>query len=161
MTTVYFKSPIGFVSITEEDGFITSIYMLDGEFEVQPPETPLLKKAIQQLDEYFKGERKDFDLPLKQQGSDFQQQVWDELSKIEYGKTISYLDQSKRMNNPLGIRAIAAANGKNHLIIVVPCHRVIGSDGSLIGFGAGLWRKKWLLEHEAKVLGVGQTKLDF
>jgi len=161
MISVYYPTPIGYVRITENDGFITSIYMLDGEFETHPPETPLLKKAVQQLDEYFRGERKDFDLPIKQQGSDFQQQVWDELSKIEYGKTISYLDQSKRMNNPLGIRAIAAANGKNPLIIVVPCHRVIGSDGNLIGFGAGLWRKKWLLEHEAKVLGVGQTKLDF
>ena len=82
MPIAYFKTPIGFVSITEEDGFISSVYMLDGEFEVDPPETPLLKKAIQQLDEYFKGERRDFDLPLKQQGSDFQQQVWDQLSKL-------------------------------------------------------------------------------
>lgn len=156
-----YKTPIGFTRITEEDGFITSIYMLDGEFEVQEPESTLLKKAIQQLDEYFKGERKIFDLPLKQAGSDFQQQVWDQLSKIDYGKTISYLDQSKMMNNLLGIRAIASANGKNHLIIVVPCHRVIGSDGSLTGFGAGVWRKQWLLEHEAKVLGIGQMKLEF
>ena len=161
MPTAYFKTPIGYVRITEEDGFIASIYMLDEEFEVSPPETPLLEKAIRQLDEYFKGERKVFDLPLNQKGSGFQQQVWDQLSKIEYGKTISYLDQSKRMNNPLGIRAIASANGKNNLIIVVPCHRVIGSDGSLTGFGAGVWRKKWLLEHEAKVLGIGQTKLEF
>jgi len=95
MPIAYFKTPIGFVKITEEDGFIVSIYMLDREFEVYPAETPLLKMAIQQLDEYFKGERKAFDLPLKQSGSGFQQQVWDQLSKIEYGKTISYLDQSK------------------------------------------------------------------
>ncbi|HZY40035.1 MAG TPA: methylated-DNA--[protein]-cysteine S-methyltransferase [Mucilaginibacter sp.] len=161
MPAAYYKTPIGFVRITEEEGFITSVYMLDGEFDMQLPETPLLKKALQQLDEYFKGDRRVFDLPLKQNGSGFQQQVWEQLSKIEYGKTISYLEQSKLMNNPLCIRAIASANGKNHLIIVVPCHRVIGSDGSLIGFGAGLWRKKWLLEHEAKVLGIGQTKLDF
>jgi methylated-DNA-[protein]-cysteine S-methyltransferase len=160
MPIAYFKTPIGFARITEEDGFITSIYMLDDEFEVHPPDTPLLQKAIHQLEEYFKGERKVFDLPLKQQGSDFQRQVWDQLSKIEYGKTISYLEESKLMNNPLGIRAIASANGKNHLIIVVPCHRVIGSDGSLTGFGAGIWRKKWLLAHEAKVLGIGQTRLD-
>jgi methylated-DNA-[protein]-cysteine S-methyltransferase len=161
MPTAYFKTPIGFARIIEEDGFVTSIYLLDEEFEVTPPENALLKTAVKQLDEYFKGERRFFDLPIKQSGSDFQKQVWDQLSKIEYGKTISYLDQSKLMNNPLGIRAIASANGKNHLIIVVPCHRVIGSDGSLTGFGAGLWRKKWLLEHEAKVLGVGQTKLEF
>ena len=107
MPVAYFKTPIGFVRITEEDGFIASIYMLDGEFEEQPPETPLLKMAIQQLDEYFKGERKVFDLPLNQKGSGFQEQVWDQLTKIEYGKTISYLEQSKLMNNPLGIRAIA------------------------------------------------------
>lgn len=161
MPVAYIKSPIGFLQITEEDGFVTRIYALDGEFEVHEPETVVLKEAVKQMDEYFRGERKAFDLPLKQQGSTFQQEVWDELSKISYGKTISYLEQSTRMNNPLGIRAIASANGKNHLLIVVPCHRVIGSDGSLTGFGAGLWRKKWLLEHEAKVMGVGQMKLDF
>ena len=161
MPIVYYKSPIGFIRITEDDGFISSIYMLDDEFEIKPPETPLLKLAMQQLDEYFAGERKVFDLPLKQQGTDFQQKVWDQLLKIDYGKTISYLQQSKLMNNPLGIRAIASANGKNHLILVVPCHRVIGSDGSLTGFGCGIWRKKWLLEHEARIMGAGQTKLDF
>jgi len=161
MPTIYYQTPIGFASITEEDHFITSIYMHDEEFEITIPETPLLKKAVQQLDEYFAGNRKNFDLPIKQQGSDFQQKVWEQLLKIDYGKTISYLQQSKFMNNPLGIRAIASANGKNHLIIVVPCHRVIGSDGSLTGFGCGIWRKKWLLEHEARVMGTGQTTLNF
>jgi len=161
MPTAHHQTPIGFTRITEEDGFITSVYLLDGEFEEEPATTPLLKAAVQQLDEYFAGERKVFDLPLKQRGSDFQQKVWEQLSKIEYGKTISYLQQSKLMSNPLGIRAIASANGKNHLVIVVPCHRVIGSDGSLTGFGCGIWRKKWLLEHEATVMGNGQTKLAF
>ena len=161
MPLAYFNTPIGFVRITEEDGFITSIYLLDGEFEDLPPETDLLKAAIGQLDQYFKGERKTFDLPFKQQGSAFQQRVWEQLSKIEYGKTISYQQQSKFMGNPLAIRAIASANGKNHLVIVVPCHRVIGSDGSLTGFGCGIWRKKWLLEHEARVMGQGQMELGF
>jgi len=160
MPFCYYKTPIGYARITEDDDFITSIYMLDEDFEVTAPETPLLRKAVQQLDEYFAGERKVFDLPVKQNGSQFQQKVWDQLLKIDYGHTISYLQQSKFMNNPLGIRAIASANGKNHLIIVVPCHRVIGSDGSLTGFGCGIWRKKWLLEHEARVMGVGQTKLE-
>ncbi|HEY8928127.1 MAG TPA: methylated-DNA--[protein]-cysteine S-methyltransferase [Mucilaginibacter sp.] len=159
MPAAYYKSPIGVMRITEEDGVISSVYALDEEHEVLPPETPLLLQAVRELDEYFAGTRKVFELPLQQQGSAFQQQVWDELSKIGYGKTISYLQQSKFMNNPLGIRAIASANGKNHLLIVVPCHRVIGSDGSLTGFGAGIWRKKWLLEHEARVMGVGQTSL--
>jgi methylated-DNA-[protein]-cysteine S-methyltransferase len=161
MPVAYYKTPIGIVRITEEDELITSIYALDEDCEVLPPETPLLQLAIKQLDEYFAGKRKVFDLPVKQQGSAFQQQVWEQLTKIDYGKTISYLQQSKLMNNPLGIRAIASANGKNHLLIVVPCHRVIGSDGSLTGFGCGIWRKKWLLEHEARVLGVGQITLDF
>ena len=161
METAFYKTPLGIARITEEDDFITSIYLLDEEIEVKPAETPLLKEAIKQLDEYFAGERKIFDLPLKQKGSAFQQQVWDQLSKIKYGATISYLQQSKFMNNPLGIRAIASANGKNNLVIVVPCHRVIGSDGSLTGFGCGIWRKKWLLEHEAGVMGNGQTKLEF
>src|SRR6185312_12737074 len=156
METAYYKTPLGVARLTEEDGFITSVYLLDEEVEIKPPVTPLLKKAAQQLDEYFAGTRKVFDLPLKQQGSNFQQGVWEQLSKIPYGTTISYLRQSKLLNNPLGIRAIASANGKNHLVIVVPCHRVIGADGSLTGFGCGLWRKKWLLEHEARVMGVGQ-----
>jgi len=126
--------------------------------EVDAP-TPLLKIAAKQLDEYFAGERKVFDFPIKQAGSTFQQEVWQCLLKIGYGKTISYLQQSKMMNNPLAIRAIASSNGKNGLAIIVPCHRVIGSDGSLTGYAGGLWRKKWLLEHEATVRGVGQTKL--
>lgn len=161
MHIVYYKTPIGVARITEEDNFIASISVLDGEFDIQPTESLLLKLAMQQLDEYFAGERKDFDLPIRQAGSEFQQKVWEQLVKIEYGKTISYSHQSKLMNNPLGIRAIAAANGKNSLWIVVPCHRVIGSDGTLTGYAGGLWRKQWLLNHEAKTIGVGQTILDF
>ncbi len=160
MPTIYYKTPIGIARITEEDGFITSISIRDEEYEITPPETAVLKMATAQLDEYFAGKRKVFDLPIRQAGSDFQQSVWEQLSKIEYGKTISYLQQSKLMNNPLGIRAIATANGRNNLWVVVPCHRVIGSNGSLTGYAGGLWRKKWLLEHEARVMGVGQTTLD-
>jgi len=160
MPLTYHKTPIGFARITQEDDFITSVYLLDGEFEETAADTPLLKKAVQQLDEYFAGNRKVFDLPLRQKGTDFQEVVWQQLSNIDYGKTITYARQAKLMNNPLGIRAIASANGKNHLIIVVPCHRVIGSDGSLTGFGCGIWRKKWLLEHEARVIGAGQATLD-
>jgi len=155
----YYKSPVGITRIIAEDGFITSISIRDEEHEILPTDDPALQKTIKQLDEYFAGERKEFDLPIKQPGSAFQQEVWQQLLKIPYGKTISYGHQSKLMNNPLGIRAIAAANGKNHLWIVVPCHRVIGSDGSLTGYAGGLWRKKWLLEHEASVMGVGQTTL--
>src|ERR1700743_3253051 len=106
MPTAYYKTPIGIIRITEEDDYITSIYAMDEEHEVLPPETPLLKKAVQQLDEYFAGKRKDFDLPLNQHGSGFQQQVWNQLSTIPYGNTISYQQQSRYMNSPLAIRAI-------------------------------------------------------
>ena len=159
MPTILHQTPIGIARIREEDGFITSVKVMDHcDDEVDAP-ILLLKLAAQQLDEYFAGERREFDFPIKQSGSSFQQEVWECLLKIGYGKTISYLQQSKMMNNPLAIRAIASSNGRNDLAIIVPCHRVIGSDGSLTGYVGGLWRKKWLLEHEAKLLGVGQTKL--
>jgi len=160
MPVVYYKTPVGIARIREEEGFISSISILDDDIEPTQPESSVLEVAIDQLNEYFAGKRKVFDLPIKQAGSDFQQQVWDCLLTIPYGETITYAQQSNLMNNPLAIRAIAAANGKNHLWVVVPCHRVIGSNGSLTGYAGGLWRKQWLLEHEAKVAGKGQTKLD-
>lgn len=159
MPTIYHPSPIGVIRIREHEGFISSVNIRDVAGDGEEQSTPLLQMAARQLDEYFAGERKEFDFPIQQPGSAFQQEVWQCLLKIGYGKTISYLQQSKIMNNPLAIRAIASTNGKNDLAIVVPCHRVIGSDGSLTGYAGGLWRKKWLLEHEARVLGVGQTRL--
>jgi methylated-DNA-[protein]-cysteine S-methyltransferase len=159
MPITYHSTPIGIVRITEEDNFISSVHFMDDEIDLVPPGTPLLQLAVQQMEEYFAGSRHVFDFPIKQQGSGFQQEVWQCLLTINYGKTISYAQQSKLMNNPLAIRAIAAANGKNHLAIVVPCHRVIGSDGSLTGYASGVWRKKWLLEHEARASGIGQTTL--
>jgi methylated-DNA-[protein]-cysteine S-methyltransferase len=161
MPIAYYKTPVGVARITEEDGFIASISILDEEPEIEPTESSVLKLAMQQLEEYFAGGRKVFDLPIKQTGTPFQQQVWEQLLQIDYGTTITYAQQSKLMKNPLGIRAIASANGKNNLWIVVPCHRVIGSDGSLTGYAGGLWRKQWLLAHEAKTAGIGQTTLDF
>jgi methylated-DNA-[protein]-cysteine S-methyltransferase len=118
-------------------------------------------KALEQFRAYFGGKLQLFDFPMKQPGTDFQQSVWRELTTIPAGKPISYAYLSKKMNNPLAIRAIASANGKNNLMIVVPCHRVIGSNGDLVGFGGGLWRKRWLLEHEAKMTGMGQASLIF
>ena len=161
MPVTYYKTPVGICLITEEDGFISRIHILDEDHKPTPAETPLLKEVVKQMGEYFAGTRKTFDFPIKQSGTDFQQQVWQELLKIDYGTTISYYQQSQRMNSPLAIRAIASANGKNNLWVVVPCHRVVGSNGSLTGYAGGLWRKQWLLEHEAKVMGVGQTKLAF
>jgi methylated-DNA-[protein]-cysteine S-methyltransferase len=152
---------VGVARIIEEDGFIASISIRDEELEENEPETELLKTVAKQLDEYFAGERRNFDFPIKQHGTGFQQEVWQQLLSIPYGTTITYAAQSKQMNSPLAIRAIAAANGKNNLWIVVPCHRVIGSNGTLTGYAGGLWRKQWLLEHEARVAGTGQTKLAF
>lgn len=159
MHTTYYDSPIGIIRISESEGIITSVHFMDEKTEADQPGTPALKIAAQQMDEYFAGERKAFDFPFRQEGSGFRQQVWQCLVTIDYGKTISYLEQSKLMKHPLAIRAIASANGKNHLAIVVPCHRVIGSDGSLTGYASGVWRKKWLLEHEARVMGWAQTSL--
>lgn len=159
MPIIYHPTPIGVARIKEEGGFISSLKLMDQADDEEVTSTPLLLEAAKQMDEYFAGKRKAFDLPIKQPGSGFQQGVWQCLLNIGYGKTISYQQQSKIMNNPLAIRAIAATNGKNDLAIIVPCHRVIGSDGSLTGYAGGLWRKKWLLEHEAKVLGIGQISL--
>jgi len=161
MPSILHQTPLGTARITETDGFISAISILDDTPDEEQTPSAVLEQAAQQLDEYFAGTRKEFDFPIKQQGTDFQQLVWDELMKIDYAKTISYTQQSERMKNPLTIRAIAAANGKNHLWVVVPCHRVIGASGELTGYAGGIWRKKWLLEHEAKVAGVGQTKLAF
>jgi methylated-DNA-[protein]-cysteine S-methyltransferase len=161
MPFIYHQTPVGIARITETDGFISSISILDNVPDAEQEATPVIIKAAKQLDEYFAGKRTVFDMPIKQQGTNFQQLVWDELMNISYAKTITYTQQSERMKNPLAIRAIAAANGKNNLWIVVPCHRVIGANGDLTGYAGGLWRKKWLLEHEAKVAGIGQAKLEF
>ena len=161
MDEVYYHTPLGFAHITADDNFITKISIRDEVHEQKPVSSPILNEAIKQLDEYFAGKRKVFNLPLNQPGTDFQQRVWQQLLLIKYGVTISYAQMSNQMNSPLAIRAIAAANGKNNLWIVVPCHRVIGSDGSLTGYAGGLWRKQWLLDHEANVMGTGQTKLAF
>ena len=161
MAEVYYQTPVGFAHITADDDFITKISIRDDVHEVKLVTSPVLNLAIKQLDEYFAGERKIFDLPIKQPGTDFQQRVWQHLLQIPYGVTISYAQMSNQMKSPLAIRAIAAANGKNNLWIVVPCHRVIGSNGSLTGYAGGLWRKQWLLDHEASIMGTGQTKLAF
>ncbi|RVU02650.1 methylated-DNA--[protein]-cysteine S-methyltransferase [Mucilaginibacter limnophilus] len=161
MPVLYYKTPVGIARIIEEDGAIVSISIRDEELEANEPETELLKTVSLQFDEYFEGKRMVFDFPINQPGTAFQQRVWQYLLQIPYGTTTSYGAMSRAMNDPLAIRAIASANGKNNLWIVVPCHRVIGSNGSLTGYAGGLWRKQWLLEHEARTIGTGQTKLAF
>lgn len=161
MPEVYYRTPVGIALIVAEDGYLIKVSIRNEELTESTTYEPVLLETIKQLGEYFDGKRKTFELPIKQSGSAFQQDVWQQLSKIKYGTTITYLEQSKQLKNPLAIRAIAAANGKNNLWIVVPCHRVIGSNGSLTGYAGGIWRKQWLLEHETRINGIGQTKLPF
>ena len=116
-----------------------------------------MHECTEQLIEYFHGSRQKFDVPVNQEGTEFQIRVWKELLEIPYGKTISYMDMAKRLGDPKVIRAAAAANGKNPITIIVPCHRVIGSDRSLVGYSGGMWRKKWLLQHEFKIAHGVQT----
>lgn len=112
-----------------------------------------LWKLKRQLNDYFRGKRKDFTLPLAARGTDFQEECWNMLRRIPYGSTISYQKQADSLNNPEAVRAVAQANSSNRIAIVIPCHRVIGSDGSLVGYSGGLKRKKWLIDHEKKYSG--------
>ncbi|MBT8384403.1 MAG: methylated-DNA--[protein]-cysteine S-methyltransferase [Bacteroidia bacterium] len=144
----YYKTPIGTARIVGDDDGISSITVLDSEGENSTKIPQCLEDCVRQLDEYFQNKRKVFNLKLNPKGTDFQKDVWRSLQQIPYGETKTYLKQSEEMGDPKAIRAIAAANGKNPLWIVIPCHRVIGSDGSLTGYSGGIWRKRWLLEHE-------------
>ena len=149
MESCIIKSPLGFTKITGNEDGIDSITVLNSEEKITDIIPVELEDYVIQLNEYFKGSRKQFDLKLNPQGTAFQKKVWDELLKIPYGKTISYLELSKKLGDVKAIRAVASANGKNPIWIIIPCHRVIGSDGSLTGYAGGLQRKKWLLEHES------------
>lgn len=148
METAFIESPLGITKIVGDENGISVISVLsEGQPTTKIPKN--LKQCVSQLQEYFAGQRQDFNFKMNPQGTDFQQKVWQELLNIPFGKTMSYLDLSKKMGDVKAIRAVASANGRNPLWIVVPCHRVIGTDGSLTGYAGGLWRKKWLLEHES------------
>jgi methylated-DNA-[protein]-cysteine S-methyltransferase len=143
----FYESPIGTIEITATENGISSLYFREKALETGSP-SRMLKKCIKQLDEYFKGKLREFDLELDLQGTPFQLRVWNELLKIPFGETVSYRELSRRIGNVSSIRAVGNANGKNPVSIIVPCHRVIGSDGKLVGYGGGLPRKKWLLDFE-------------
>lgn len=147
METIYINSPLGITKICGDINGITEI-SVGYEESISNKIPKIFHKAVQELNEYFDGNRHEFTFKLNPKGTDFQHKVWQELLKIPFGKTISYLELSKKLGDVKAIRAVASANGKNPLWIVVPCHRVIGSDGSLTGYAGGLWRKQWLLEHE-------------
>lgn len=137
----YLKTPLGIAEIFGDEAGISKI-VITGEEAILSEEIPTeLKESIFQLKGYFSGELKDFNLKLNPEGTPFQKKVWKALEEISYGKTCSYMELSKKLGDVKAIRAVAAANGKNPLWIVIPCHRVIGSDGSLTGYAGGLWRK--------------------
>ena len=147
MPTAFIKTPLGTAKIIGDENGIAVISILEeGEVSTSIPKE--LEETVRQLQDYFNGKRNDFNIKINPKGTEFQQKVWQELLNIPFGKTMSYLDLSKKIGDVKAIRAVASANGKNPLWIVIPCHRVIGSDGSLTGYAGGLWRKKWLLEHE-------------
>ena len=157
----YVESPIGRLMLTSDGTALTGLYMNLyrnkpsklpglGDDWIQNATIDPLPAAARQLKEYFAGKRREFDLPLRMAGTEFQQRVWRELTKIPFGETRSYGQLAKRLNNPNGSRAVGLANGRNPIAVIVPCHRVIGADGSLTGFGGGLDRKEWLLTHEGQ-----------
>ncbi|WP_375326008.1 methylated-DNA--[protein]-cysteine S-methyltransferase [Flagellimonas sp. GZD32] len=148
MEIAYLQTPIGITEFKGDENGLASITVLDKNKPIGIiPD--VLKDAVTQFQEYFEGDRINFDLKLNPEGTDFQKKVWNALLKIPFGKTISYLELSKQLGDVKAIRAVASANGKNPLWIVVPCHRVIGTNGDLTGYAGGLHRKKWLLEHES------------
>ena len=151
------STPAGFLHIFSENGKVCVIHFSDHPLEGPYDEAPELNACVAQLGEYFAGTRTQFDFPVEQSGTPFQQSVWNALLQIPFGKTLSYRDLSKRLGDVKAIRAVGTANGRNQLAIVVPCHRVIGSDQSLTGYAGGLHRKQWLLAHEAKYASGVQT----
>ena len=143
-----FDTPLGKMEVTASNEAVTSIFFVDQV--ARPNLNKVTQLAKQQLLEYYAGERQEFDLPLSAKGTKFQKSVWAALSKVNYAATCCYADIAESINKPKAVRAVGAANGKNPLTIVVPCHRVIGRDGSLTGYASGLKYKAWLLDHEAK-----------
>jgi len=149
--TAIIKTPIGFLEIKGDDLGLQSICFMDSEVITSEAIPKVLLSAVTQLNEYFNKTRTHFQLKLNPDGTDFQKKVWRQLETIPFGKTGSYQGLAYNLGDPKVIRAAASANGKNPIAIVIPCHRVIGSDGSLTGYAGGLHRKKWLLEHESPV----------
>jgi methylated-DNA-[protein]-cysteine S-methyltransferase len=140
-------SPIGPLRLTANETAVTGLWMgASGEFSAS--ESPILNLAAAQLGEYFEGKRTDFELPLEPDGTDFERSVWHELTRIPYGETISYGQLANRLGNPKAVRAVGRANGQNPISIIIPCHRVIGASGHLVGYGGGLDRKRLLLDLE-------------
>ncbi len=151
-----YQSPLGPLELVASDEGLVAVLWPDdppdrvrlGDDLLESPDNPVLAKAAEQLDEYFEGKRKDFDLPLDLRGTEFQVAAWQSLAQIPYGETATYGEQAASLGRPKAVRAIGAANGRNPVSIILPCHRVVGANGSLTGFAAGLDAKRFLLDLE-------------
>jgi methylated-DNA-[protein]-cysteine S-methyltransferase len=148
----YYGSEIGLIEIIgTEEGILSLDFLEEGSMDNSEIH-PCLEKCVEQLDEYFRGTRRDFSLNMILQGTVFQKNVWSQLMKIPFGETVSYKYIASSIGNTKAVRAVGNANGKNRIAIIIPCHRVIGSNGTLVGYASGVWRKEWLLKHESDVL---------
>lgn len=148
---VYYESPIGLIEISSSAGAVNSLVFVDDR-RPEMLKDDIGEEVVRQIAEYFDGSRCEFDVPVELSGTRFQRLVWNELSNISFGNTVSYGDVARAIGKPSAVRAVGAANGQNPVSIIVPCHRVVGSDGRLTGYGGGLWRKQWLLKHEGGLL---------
>jgi methylated-DNA-[protein]-cysteine S-methyltransferase len=154
MYRIYYDSPVGLLEIAADEKAVTGLYFTDANGKREEENTNgILKECINQLTEYFSGKRKDFDIKVNPSGTLFQKSVWNELLKIPYGETVSYGEIAERIGNPKSVRAVGLANGSNPISIIIPCHRVIGKKGSLVGYGGGIENKRYLLELEKKFSG--------
>jgi methylated-DNA-[protein]-cysteine S-methyltransferase len=145
----YYNSPIGTVEIVSDENYILSLSFVDNATENNLDNAPeILQSALQQVEEYFQGKRSVFDVKLKAEGTEFQQKVWQRLVEVPYGNTAGYGEIAAAVGNSKACRAVGGANNKNKIAIMIPCHRIVGADGSLTGYAGGLWRKEWLLKHE-------------
>lgn len=147
----YYESPIGILKIETLEKVLLGVEFVEEKEEVLE-KTEFVEAVIKQLDEYFKGKRMNFNLEIKLKGTEFQKKAWTALMEIPYGKTISYKEQAIKIGNEKAVRAIGGANGKNNIAIIIPCHRVIGSNKKLTGYNGGIDKKKWLLNHESKFI---------
>jgi methylated-DNA-[protein]-cysteine S-methyltransferase len=154
MYRIYHNSPVGLLEITADETAVTGIYFADTDRKRDEENTSrMLKECIKQLTEYFSGKRKVFEIKVNPAGTSFQKSIWNELLKIPYGETVSYSEIAERIGNPKSVRAVGLANGSNPVSIIIPCHRVIGKNGSLVGYGGGIENKRYLLELEKKFSG--------
>ena len=144
----YLDSPIGYIEIVGSADAVREVNFVEEKRRIDMPSNQVVDKAVSQIKEYLDGGRKEFTIPLELEGTEFQQKVWQALLRVGYGKTVSYKYIAEAVGNPKAVRAVGVANSRNPVAIIVPCHRIIGSNGSLTGYASGIWRKEWLLRHE-------------